>query len=372
MIQDLQILKEMIDSGRVIKNATDALGDPKLGVLREFPGIWENADGFEGHAWNMIALPFGTPGTFGDFRLLLNQANETLNFDLVDLGVPNRGANHQDQHLAALRYLQALDQVMAIDAASDATGAVVTPATPDTNDTPKGSVLIPGPGVPPGSKVGIHREPGLFLHLASLAGPCINLAQPGPDIARLANIPHGDAVLAMGVSGNPDPTPGPPNLRDPALLALFSSLPIGLGSSDLNNPYFGPYKNFHDNPFKGNVAAPGFPGFDPTDPLDILVGAVTGSLPGSNILETTTFTVDSQTQGGISNIPFVICQANATQVTATFWIQKVQTNTGDIRFVLQYAQRVLLEFFPRIDGLPGKIQWPHISVNTMIRKVEHG
>ena len=67
----------------------------------------------------MIALPFGKPGSLGDFRLLLNQANETLNFDLFDLGVPNRGANKQDQHLAALRYLQALDQVAAIDGASD-------------------------------------------------------------------------------------------------------------------------------------------------------------------------------------------------------------------------------------------------------------
>jgi len=308
----------------------------------------------------MIALPFGKPGTFGDFRLLLNQANETLDFDLVDLGVPNRGANRQDQHLAALRYLQALDQVAALDAASDASGNVQVPATPDTNDTPKGDHLKPGPGVPPDSPVGIHREPGLFLHLLNLAGPCSSQIQPGPDIARLANIPHGDAVLAMGFDGGATPVAGPPDLANPVLRAAFSSLPIGLPTNNLDNPYFGPYKHFHDSPFQ-NV-------FDPTDPLQILVGTITRAFPGSQILETTTFTVDSQANGGIQNIPFVICQANATRVTATFWIQKVQIAAG-VRFVLQYAQRVLLEFFPRADGKPGLIQWPHISVNTLIREL---
>ena len=28
---------------------------------------------------------------------------------------------------------------------------------------------------------------------------------------------------------------------------------------------------------------------------------------------------------------------------------------------------VLLDFFPRRDGMPGLIRWPHISVNTMER-----
>ena len=353
------LLSNLVGAGRLVrKTGPNDRGNPSLGALRELPGVWANKDGFEGHAWNMIALPFGPPGAFGDFRLLLNQANETLDFDLVDLGVPNRGANHQDQHLAALRYLQALDQVAALDAASDASGNVLVPATPDTNDTPKGNQLKPGPGVPPNSPVGIHREPGLFLHLLNETGPCSNLVQPGPDLARLANIPHGDAVLAMGFGGSATPVAGPPELTSSALLAAFDPLPIGLANSSLTNPYFGPYKHFHDNPFQGV--------FDPTAPLAILNGAITHVHPQAKILETTTFTVDSTVSGGIQNIPFVICQANATRVLATFWIQKVETGHG-IRFILQYAQRVLLEFFPRGDGQPGLIQWPHISVNTMVR-----
>jgi len=357
-----KILNDIKNAGRTIDedDAPKNRGNPRLGVLKELPGVWSNAGPLQGHAWNLIALPFGPPGKLGDFRLLLNQANETLDFDLVDLGVPNRGANHDDQHLAALRYLQALDQVAAADAVSDLTlpGGVKSNATDDTNDTPKGNTL-PGPGVPPKTAVGIHREPGLFLHLANDVGPPPNFGQPGPDVARLANIPHGDAVLAMGFGGDAAPTPGGPNLADPALKALFDPFPIGLGTTDLNNLYFAPYKFFHDKPFK-NL-------FDPTDPLALLIPAVATAFPGSSIIETTTFTVDSTVRGGIQNIPFVIGQADATRVTATFWIERVRMSSGKERFILQYAQRVLLEFFPRADKQPGLIQWPHISINTMIR-----
>jgi len=314
----------------------------------------------------MIALPFGVPGTLGDFRLLLNQADETLEFDLVDFAVPNRGVNRQDQHLSAVRYLQAINQLAAIDATSLPDGAVQVPATPNSNDTPKGHILQPGPDVPDASIVGIHREPGLLLHLANLVGPCSNQSQPGPDLARVASIPHGDAVLAMGFGGSAPPVPGGPNLTDAALKAAFDPLPIGLGSTDLSNPYFGPYEFFHLKPFNGNVTAPGFPGFDPTNPLSLLNGAIQAALPGAVIKQTTTFSVDSDVNGKIDNIPFVNCQANATKITATFWVQEVEFNQ-EKRFVLQYAQRVLLEFFKRADGKPGLIQWPHISINTLIR-----
>jgi hypothetical protein len=359
------VLKELIDNGRVVQKSNSALrGDPKLGVLGELPGVWSNTEGFEGHGWNMIALPFGAPDSFGDFRLLLNQANETLDFDLIDLGVQNRGANRHDQHLSALRYLQSLDQVAAIDATHDETGAVVVPATPDTNDTPKGAHLLPGPGIPADSPVAIHREPGVFLHLANLPGPHSNPFQPGPDLGRLASIPHGDVVLAMGFNGSGKPTSGPPNLNTSAITEAFDPLPIGLADNSLSQAYLSPYAFFNKTPFKTV--------FNPTDPLGVLRGAIQQKIQGATIVETTTFTVDSQTSsgsGGILNIPFVVNQANSTRITATFWIQKVQTAAAT-RFVLQYAQRVLLEFSQRGDGKPGLVQWPHISVNTLIRQLD--
>jgi hypothetical protein len=76
--------------------------DLALGDLAQLPGTWQNADNLVGHGWNMIALPYKTPGRTlnpdapdhqnSDFRLLQNQFNETLEFSIVE-GVPNRGVS---------------------------------------------------------------------------------------------------------------------------------------------------------------------------------------------------------------------------------------------------------------------------------------
>jgi hypothetical protein len=322
-------LQAVVATGRTITQATR--GDPALGDLTLLPGTWANADNLVGHGWNMIALPYKEPGRVvnpntpdqkSEFRLLLNQFNETLTFSTVDKGVPNRGAAFaqvfdRDQHLAALQYIQHIEQIAATD----------SPQTPDTADTPKGSAAI-------------HHEPGLFLHLFSQT-------DGGPDIARLATIPHGDSVLALGSGVVVN---GPPNFDN---IGDFSPLPIGVDADVENNPYLAPYKQFKDSPFK-NL-------FDPTNPLALLKGAV----QGLNIKTTTVLTFDtSLATGGINNIPFVTKQANASRMRAVFWIEELADldAQGNQQFILQYAQRVLLDFFPIGVGL---IKWPHISINTM-------
>jgi hypothetical protein len=155
--------------------------DPRLGALSQLKGTWRNAEGFEDRLWNLIALPFGPPDQFpSQFRLLLNQADERLRFSVADLGVANRGLDQHDQHLAALLYLQEINQVQAIDAASDAMGRVKVPATTDSNDTPKGNKLQPEPGVQDTNIVGIHRESGLFLRLGGHAGHATTSMAPVP------------------------------------------------------------------------------------------------------------------------------------------------------------------------------------------------
>jgi hypothetical protein len=335
-------VQSMLAGGRYVGPAK--AGDESLGPLAQLPGVWSNADNLVGHGWNMIALPYKQPGKTvqpdtpdqkSDFRLLLNQFNETLTFSLLDKGVPNRGAAvgkvlDTDQHLAAIQYVQHIRQIAAIDA----------PPTPDTPDTPKG---------PSSETQAIHHEPGLFLHLA-------NQTNGGPDIARLGTIPHGDFVLALG-SGSPTPTPGAPKLTDPQLIALFSPLPVGAGSTDINaSPYLAPYKKFHDAPFK-NL-------FDPTKPLDLLARAIVGI----NIKQTTTLQLDTALDtGGVVNIPFVVKQANATSMRAVFWIEELVDldPQGKPQFMLQYAQRVMLEFFRSRPPNTGLIKWPHITINTM-------
>lgn len=279
----------------------------------------------------MIALPFATAPSPLDYRLLVNQYDETLEFTLVDKAVPNRGVQKNnptiqtDQLLVTLDYQQQIKQIAAAD-------------FPDSG------------GLAGGAGLAIHHEPGLWLHMT-------NEITDGLDIARLATIPHGDSVLALGKSGKSDGV---------SIIPSVNGLPFGV-NQDVDNPqnrYLAPYKHFHDNPFKGVVNAPGFPGFDPVNPHLLLELAN----QGVNVVKTTTLTVDTTIPtGGISNIPFVVKQANAASMKSTFWIQELadKDKHGKPKLRLQYLQVVLLDFFPRRDGLPGAIRWPHVSINTL-------
>lgn len=312
-------LRRLITQPRSVQVATS--GDPALGPLRLLPGTWTS----EGMGWNMIALPFETPPPL-DYRLLLNQYSETLTFTLVDKAVPNRGINdahdtQTDQHVVTLDYEQVVHQDVAVD----------RPAS-----------TVAGP---PGAA--IHHEPGLFLHM-------LDQIPDGFDIARLATVPHGDAALALGKSAQI--TTFSPQQHIPAV----NGLPVGV-RHDLTSPYLAPYKFFEDNPFKGNVTASGFPGFKPATPHQLLIEAASGlSISKTTILELDT----TNETGGIHNIGFVVKHANAASMKSTFWIHELTNG----KLVLQYLQVVILDFFPRRDGQPGRIGWPHVSINTLRKR----
>lgn len=313
---DKQLLDNIKTKGRTIETATS--GDPDLGALSLLPGVWSNTPNLPGRGWNMIALPFA--GTPLNYRLLLNQYNEKLKFSLVSNAVPNRGivkdgatVVEADQFLVALEYQQSITQVAA-------------------DDFPKS-----GDAGPPDAA--IHLEPGLWLQMA-------NEVVDGVDIARLATIPHGDSVLALG---NSEIVDGMPEIRE------INSLPEGVKQS-LDNPYLLPYKHYHENLFKGL--------FDPTIPTELLRKAN----EGVKIARTTVLSVDTAiSTGGVVNIPFIVKQANAVSMRSTFWLQELEEKdaNGKPKLRLQYAQVVMLDFFKRTDGLPGLISWPHISINTM-------
>lgn len=310
------------DQPRIIAPAT--MGDEELGPLKLLPGHWQS----KGRGWNMIALPFAPADA--NFRVLMNQYNEDLKFSLVDKGVPNRGIDagndvDTDQFLVTLDYEQRIAQI----------------ATEDFPESSKAG----DPGID------IHHEPGLWLHM-------INETTNGLDIARLATIPHGDSVMALGKSETID---GPPEI--PAL----DGLPIGAGR-DLDGFYLGPYKHFIDNPFFGTVptSVPNFPGFHPLD-LNAILKFANDSDP-STVVKTTVLEVDTTIEdAGVVNIPFIVKQANAASMKSTFWIQELdeKDDKGKSKLRLQYSQVVILDFFDRRDGLPGLIRWPHVSINTL-------
>lgn len=300
-------------------------GDEELGPLQHLPGTWKS---LPGRGWNMISLPFAAAAPI-DYRLLLNQYNETLTFETVDKAVPNRGIGEvdgetvqTDQFLVALDYTQIIHQIAAAD----------FPESGQAGD--------------PGAA--IHHEPGLWLYMS-------NENTDGIDIARLATVPHGDSVLGLGRKAEID---GPPEIVD------LDGLPVG-GPRDLDHPYLAPYKHFHDNPFE-NL-------FDPVFPNRLLMAAN----QGVDIVKTTVLEVDTAlATGGIVNIPFIVKQANAAEMKSTFWIQELAETdeNGNPKLRLQYSQIVLLDFFARSDGFPGDIRWPHVSINTLEKvsdTVEH-
>jgi hypothetical protein len=320
--------------------------ESELGPLSLLPGKWKGV----GTGWNMIALPFDQ-GPF-KFRLLMNQYDETLEFSLIDDNVPNRGlpgvienSAEEDQFVVTLDYQQSISQQVAEDFPT--------------------SGLAGDPGLP------IHHEPGLWLYMKNLRTTDKDITGDAViEVARLANIPHGNSVLALGTSavqkGEPDIPP-------------LSGLPIGrfedldstgydvlTDNGDGNpDPYLEPYKHYIENPFMGNVSDPGFPGFNPKDMNEILRFAN----QNVKIDKTTILDVDTTRQdAGVANIPFVVKQAEAVSMKSTFWIQelKEKDENGHRKLRLQYSQIVMLDFFrPREDGHPGRARWPHISINTL-------
>lgn len=331
-------------------------GSKELGPLSLLPGKWEG----KGTGWNMIALPFGGAGF--KFRILMNQYDEDLEFTTVSDNVENRGLKEvldnsnnppgspdDDQFVVALDYQQSITQGKA-------------------EDNPDSGGLAGARGKP------IHHEPGLWLYMKNLRaidkdiagapGGGIEIADAVIEVARLATIPHGNSVLALGTSNTVKGAPDIPPV---------SGLPIGrfedLSISDydfLTDPYLAPYKHYIENPFMGDVSGvPGFPGFNPRDMNEILRFAN----QGVDIERTMVLTVDTTRQdAGIVNAPFVTKQAEPVSMKSTFWIQqlKQKDKEGRPKLRLQYSQVVMLDFFrPREDGHPDRARWPHISINTL-------
>jgi hypothetical protein len=318
-----------------------------LGPLEHLVGVWKA----RGTGWNMIALPFqdapAPPAGF-KFRLLMNQYDEELTFTFVDDAVPNRGLTRtgsadSDQLVVTLDYQQKIAQVAA-------------------EDRPDSGGLAGTGGLP------IHHEPGLWLYERNRRSTDDNIkgdevTEIELDVARLASIPHGNSVLAIGASAVQDGMPTiPPVSGLPSGRFEDVSTPAYDFESD---PYLEPYKHYIDHPFMGNVSVPGFPGFSPDDMNEILRFAN----QGVNIVRTTTLTVDStRRSAGISNVPFSVREAEPVSMKSTFWIQELdeQDQAGNPRLRLQYSQVVVLHFFrPREDELPGRAVWPHISIATL-------
>ncbi|MFC0181532.1 heme-binding protein [Pseudarcicella hirudinis] len=180
----------------------------------------------------------------------------------------------------------------------------------------------------------LHAENGTWLLLPDCPSEFT--------IARQASVPHGDSVLALGSSYV---TEGPPNI------GAISTLPITGGGAPLG--YTDPYL----------VPLPA--GFNKVNPNATLLD----DIKDQKIIKTTTLSVSTANQGGISNIPFITKNANTTLFEATFWIETVQNPaTGQTFQQLQYSQNTIIEFIPQFQDPSKLIEWPHVNINTLVKK----
>lgn len=341
----LDKLKKRISEGRKIEQFNSGMqsstlgdtGDELFSIIDLLKGTWTSSE----QGWNLIALPFRDPDAPFNYRVLMNQYGENLSFNIADKTVPNRGItpdenDSNDQFIDAIDYEQIIHQVAA-------------------DDFPK-SNLREIDGRP------IHHEPGFFMQILNHTSQ-----DDGEElkVARLATIPHGDSVLAMG---KVQIIEGAPTIPD------VNALPIRVGQDVEANPYLSPYKHFEDNKFIGTVPEsfiPPFPGFFATNANAILQFAnnqFKDRVKKTTILHfDTNFGTEIGTPGGIVNIPFVVKEANAAEMVATFWIMELEPEdkSCSTEFIMQYSQTVLLDFFPSRDNPNELIRWPHVSINTL-------
>lgn len=291
-----------------------------LGVLSTLAGTWV------GEGFNLIEVPNMNqakpgPPPADKFRVILNSTQETLTFSHIGGEIINRGNAQQDIAYMGLHYLQQVNDV----------------------------------NLPEGAN-GIHLETGLFLNLPDGTDPAVQ-----PSIARLGSIPHGDSLLAQGsfltVDGPPqfevaDPTPffivngERQNDTSATYLSLLTNAtpPKGVSKDVIMNPNI-----MLENAIKGQKIIKTVVIFLDANPIK--------GVANSNAVAPV---------GGITNIPFINVNANATSLSAIFWIETVQNDDGSTFLQLQYTQTVILDF-PVFDpsGNPVSIMWPHISVATL-------
>ena len=391
MALDKNLIERMDAAGREIYLADQ--GDKYLGSLRWLPGSWENTDELRGHGFNMIALPFiqdPQSATENGYRLLMNQYEEILSFELIDKGVPNRGtktvqdpatgqfvSSQDDQTAVALTYHQVIKQIGYEDSfLENFSGKTSTMSSTTISDIFQGKP--------------IHHEPGLWLHMTDK-----NTFQPNGvelSIARMGSIPHGNSFTAVGSSREINWQQIPADQK-PNLIPNINGVVVGGGSNpderaldpifdpntgDIVIDYFAPYRHFHQNPFKGSTVIAGFSGFEPVDTTLLLRFAFENILDKiGTVKNVTRLRVDSTvdhsginrvSNPSIGNTPFITRQADTTAMNCTFIIYEIEdAKTGSLRYFLQYAQNVILDFIGRPDGHPGRARWPHVSINTLER-----
>jgi hypothetical protein len=281
----------------------------KLGPLAYLVGVWE------GSGFTVISRP--SPQSNQIFQFLANKTLETLWLTPLILSVKNRGeAPQPDIKLNGLLYKQGI-----VDAENI------------TNI--------------------LHFEAGQWLLIPATKNP-----DSKATVARQATILHGATFIATGDAPDLTRNPGKPNLD------IADTTPIPLSGGPLDDQYLKPITK--TNP------PDGLPNGSIKDPNLVLAHQISTQSIVDHVkfsvsakLDTSVKQADGSRDGahdkspGISNIPFLDHNAQVREFDATFYIEHVDTSSGNSFMQLQYTQRAILRF--------AGIDWPHLSVATLRR-----
>ncbi len=348
--------------------AEAAPAGPDLGGIAGFTGT------FRGNGLNTIfrpqdfavtPTPLPKPATGPNDNILeINLTEETLAFSAALGSIPNRGMVQGDAFLNGIPYVQKINDVSV-----------------------------------PASPVGIHFEPGVWLSV-----PATTVPEEGATIVRMASIPHGTTIEAQGTSFT---VAGGPHI-DPVNITPF---PIGNPGHPIKFPSqtatdAGTFRLPQD--LTGFIAAGTITQPILDNPNIILKNrADAQNITSTTVIQISTNPVDPLFGGGTDNIAFLLGDKNATgpnadatQMSATFWIETVtekitvpaytahrpvivhgatsagnpvvsfavssnkpaaEDRTIDVSYTqIQYTQTVLLNF--------NHLTWPHVSVATLVPK----
>ena len=322
-------IRDTANLQRLALHETDLLGD-----LRSFIGN-NHGRTWSGPGFNMIWRPHNKSGANPkDFFLELDVTKDTLSFTDITgpQGIANRGLLQDDIPLGGLGYQQEVSDVTRV------------PTKP------------------------LHFEPGVWINIPSTKDPA-----EVTTVARMGSIPHGTTINAQGRAFD-SPT-GQPRFT-PA-----SIMPFQIGSVDDGVTGIVPFDE--GKPPVATTLPARTPAVEVVgltdahfqDPSKILSDVTSGqTILNTKVFQITTNVAASDSKqspnpgaphegGGIGNIAFLVGttngpNANAAQMTATFWVEQVRGTDGKTFLQLQYIQRVLLNF----NGL----SWPHISLATMV------
>jgi len=264
-----------------------ARASDSLGPLADLLGTWVGTKGV-----NMVTFPFPSQGEAASTPLV-REYLETITFSPIGADVPNRRAGGID-YVAGVMY-----QLFSSDIA--------------TNQP-------------------MHVENGMWLML--------DQATKRSSVARLASVPHGDSVLAIGdwgkVEGGPiyPPIRALPGDRGPARPRKYPKMKTGQ--------------------------------FDPNKPEATLESEIAGQ----DVLHTTYISVSTFGGGGVLNTPLLDRKASTIQFDCLLWVETIRdaANPGRTFQLLQYAQTSTIEFPDDPKAPSRRFRSPHVNLNTLVKQ----